>query len=89
MEDLTRSIQPAMQAFLGIPDFPPRKENRADQKYYSDVASIFKQRPLPAWYVDAMYATQYATHFYSPQELETMRHRWTRHESDRATPLSM
>jgi hypothetical protein len=77
MEDLTRSIQPAMQAFLGLQDFPPRIENRTDQKYYSHVAPMFKQRPLPEWYVDAMYSTRYATHFYTPQELEKLREKWT------------
>ena len=77
MEDLTRSITPAMKDFMNLDDFPPRKENRADQKYYSHVAALFKQKPLPDWYLEAMYSTPYAQHFYTPEEIETLRKKWS------------
>lgn len=77
MEDLNRAIQPAMQALMSLSDFPARKENQAEEKYYSQAAAMFKQQPLPAWYIEAMYSTRYATHFYTAQELENLRTKWS------------
>lgn len=76
MEDLQRSIGPAMKQFMGLEDFPARRENTAEQKYYADIVRMFKRLPLPESYVDRMYCTPYARHFYTEQEIEILRSKW-------------
>lgn len=76
MEDLSRSVEPAMREFLRVSDFRARRANTAEQKYYGHVVRLFKQRPLPEWYVEKMYDTRYARHFYSDAEIGRLRKKW-------------
>lgn len=78
VEDMTRSVGAAMKAFMGIEGFAARRENRADQKYYSKLARMFKRKPLPPEYVEAMYGTLYSRHFYTEAELSELTQKWTK-----------
>lgn len=76
MEDLQRSIGFAMHELMGLSGFEARRENTAEQKYYGEIVKMFKRLPLPESYVDRMYSTPYARHFYTEQEIDTLRRKW-------------
>lgn len=76
LEDLDRVAGPAMHDFLGLEDFVIGHTNTTESKEYAAIYQIFKQIPLPAGYVNSMYGTRYARHFYSEEELEKFAQRW-------------
>lgn len=76
-EDLGRTVAPAIEEFLGIKDFKIQVENRSEDKPYHALAVKFKAKPLPGDYVDRMLSTKYARHFYTPEELDAARRKWT------------
>lgn len=77
----------ALQEFLDIPQFPLVSKNVAAQKSYKDYYHAFTQRIcLPEEYIDRMYDSQYARHFYTLEEINRFRERWTRNHRDREKP---
>jgi hypothetical protein len=77
IEDLNRTVQPAMLEFLGMKDFSVQTRNRSEDKLYHDLAVRFKQLPLPLHYVDQMLSSKYSQHFYTDEEREQIRLKWT------------
>ncbi len=77
-ESLNECAGRAMDAFLGLKDFVLHNTNVADEKDYADLYRAFKEIPLPVGYIENIYKTQYARHFYSEQELEQFAQRWTK-----------
>jgi hypothetical protein len=76
LEDLDRVAHKAFYDFIRLKDFQVINQNIGDEKPYSQLYKQFKATPLPGEYLDTAYKTQYARHFYTPQELETFRNRW-------------
>ncbi len=77
LEDLNECAGTAMSQFLGLNDFSLVHSNVADDKDYAEVYRAFKRLPLPQSFVDAMYSTRFARHFYTEQELERLTQSWT------------
>jgi hypothetical protein len=76
-EDLATHIAPAMHALLGIRDFACAKTNAADGKPYAAAYQRFlSEVQLPAEYLDRVYGSRLARHFYDAGERERMRRRW-------------
>ncbi len=77
LEDLTRCAAGAFREFLGLETFDPRRENvRADSET-AELYRVFLDRlRLPREYVDRMYDSKVARHFYSDVELQAFRSRW-------------
>jgi hypothetical protein len=78
LEDLTECAERAMQEFLGIENFTLYNTNVADVKNYADLYRAFKDLPLPSGYVEKIYKTRLARHFYNEAELDMFKRKWTK-----------
>lgn len=78
LEDLNRVAAPMMEKFLGIHDFKLYPSNIGEEKNYADVYKAFKSTPLPPEYVERIYQTRIARHFYTEAELTAFARKWTR-----------
>ncbi len=76
LEDLNRVASQAFEDLLGIKDLEMVNVNLGEQKDYAELYRQFRQRPLPAHYVDAIYNTRFARHFYSAHEIEEFSRKW-------------
>lgn len=74
----------ALATFLGLASPPPiRRANVGAEKGYREVYAAFLDAiRLPADYLDRMYHSRYARHFYDEQELRAFRQRWVRPAGD-------
>lgn len=77
LEDLNRVAVPAIQGFFGFRDFKLYNTNVGDEKDYAEVYRAFKSTPLPSSYVESVYGTRFAHHFYSDAELQAFTRKWT------------
>ena len=75
MEALAQSLPIAIEAFLGIPDVQLLSANRNRSETYR---GFLEQATLPEDYVDRVYSSKLARHFYTPDELASFKVRWTR-----------
>lgn len=74
LEDVDRCAPAAFRDFLKIDDFQILKQNEAKEKKYYQLYKRFKEEAVfPRHYVDAVYASKYARHFYSESELVAFR----------------
>lgn len=74
-EDLTQRLHAAIEAFLDIPGVQPRSANRNTSGIYR---RFLEQVAVPETYVDRVYSSRLARHFYTPDELASFKVRWTR-----------
>lgn len=78
MEDPNELREERIREFLGLKDFDLKSINVGDEKDYGDIYRTFKTRlilPLP--FLDEMYSTKYVRHFYSDEEIEYYRTKWS------------
>ena len=62
---------------MGLDDFQLVESNVAEDKSYAALYKAFRREmSLPAGYLDAMYSTRFATHFYAAGELAAFRRKW-------------
>ena len=78
LEDLNRVAVPVVDKFLGIHDFKLYPSNIGDEKDYADVYRAFKATPLPLDYVQRIYQSRFARHFYTEAEITAFTNKWTR-----------
>ncbi|MGV6806943.1 MAG: putative capsular polysaccharide synthesis family protein [bacterium] len=78
LEELDQCAPNAFDSFLDIKDFSLCQTNLGDAKDYAPLYRAFKEqiRLNPA-YLDKMYDSRFALHFYSPEELHHFRRKWT------------
>lgn len=78
LEDLDRCGAEAMGGFLNCFNIRITKKNVGSAKPYADLYSRFKREiDLPTSYLDKMYGSKLAMHFYTLAELERFRARWS------------
>jgi len=78
LEDLNRVAVPVMDKFLGIHDFKLYSSNIGDEKEYAKVYRAFKSTPLPLDYVQRIYQSRFARHFYTEAEITAFTNKWAR-----------
>lgn len=78
MEDLNRCAAEALEQFLGIDGFELVESNTSEEKDYKDLYKAFKALPMPSEYVEQLYESRFARHFYSAAELDNFKTRWTK-----------
>jgi len=79
LEQLDQCYTQAIGDFLAVPDFRLSKANRADDKWYSTLYREFRDYiRFPKTYLDQMYESKMAQHFYTEQEITRFRHKWAR-----------
>jgi glycosyltransferase involved in cell wall biosynthesis len=77
LEKMNACVGGAMRDFLGLEKFVLGSANVADHKGYGAVYRTFLDAiELPSSYMDRMYESQFARHFYSEEEIGAFRRRW-------------
>ncbi|MGH8868264.1 MAG: putative capsular polysaccharide synthesis family protein [Actinomycetes bacterium] len=77
MEDLNSCGRVAFKEFLNIDDFSVANANVGSDKSYALLYETFQSElTLPQEYLDSMYGSRMARHFYSAEELSEFRSRW-------------
>jgi hypothetical protein len=78
LEDLGTQGVPAIREFLGLDRFSLVQKNISSGKSYAGIYEAFgREIVLPDDYLDRMYDSQYARHFYTDSEIDAFRRRWT------------
>jgi hypothetical protein len=78
LRDLNRSVTQAVHEFLGFQDFCLNNANVGDRKAYADVYQAFKASIVfPSAFLDRMYDSRFARHFYTESERQALRAQWT------------
>lgn len=78
LERMNECAADAMRDFLGLENFRLVESNTADDKDYADIYAAFRRQvALPESYLDRMYASRVARHFYTPEEIAAFRRKWT------------
>ena len=83
-ENLSTCVEQAIHEFLGLENFnlgDLHPEAQIDGKDYTDLYHAFEKLPLPIEYVEKVYATQYARHFYTDIELSLFIKHWTKEKN--------
>jgi hypothetical protein len=79
LEHLNRCAAVAFKEFLNIDNLSLVQENVGAQKDYAEAYRLFKDGIVfPEAYLDKMYLSKYARHFYSEAELEAFRAKWSK-----------
>ena len=74
----------APHAFLGIRKARLLLANTSEQKWYASLLDDFLDEvDIPGSYLDEMYGSEYARHFYRPTELAVFRSRWNTRQGGR------
>jgi len=78
LEKLKEIAHDAIGKFLGISNFKPILSNAASQKWYREIYKRFLERvAFPRNYLDEVYGSRTATHFYTDEEISSFRKRWS------------
>jgi hypothetical protein len=78
LRDLNNCVTQAFQEFLGFQDFRLTNANVGEQKSYADVYQAFKASiAFSEAFLDQMYDSKFARHFYTDQERQALRTKWT------------
>ncbi len=76
LDDLTKAQ--AIADLIGLDEFEIVRSNVANEKSYASPYAKFKQRiKLPPALLEQMYDSKFARHFYSREERELFRERWS------------
>jgi hypothetical protein len=79
LEHLNHCFTQAFKAFLDIDDLMPAKANISDKKEFGNIYQLFKNSIcFPESYLDTMYQSKFARHFYSDAEIDLFRTKWSR-----------
>jgi hypothetical protein len=76
LENLNQTASAAIHKFLGFRKFVLLNTNLGTQKPYADVYKAMLQTPMPASFLDRVYSTKFAQHFYTLEELAGFRRKW-------------
>jgi hypothetical protein len=78
-ESLNCCFEGALKEFLALEGAQLMDSNRAESKSYAGLYKSFKENlDIPNNYLDHMYSSKYAKHFYSDLEIDEFRARWGR-----------
>lgn len=77
LENLNDCFVEAIKEFLGKEISVVKAHNASKNKEYAAVYTQFKETiQIPNWYLDKMYSSKYARHFYSDQEILNFWMKW-------------
>ncbi|GAB4578827.1 MAG: putative capsular polysaccharide synthesis family protein [Anaerolineales bacterium] len=84
MEALNVCFQPALKEFLGVGVPALKQANVTKAKGYQELQTAFLNAlTFSPEFLDEIYNSKYATHFYTEAERQAFRARWTENESKR------
>lgn len=77
LEKLNDCAADALREFMELDDFQLVESNTAEDKSYADLYKAFRRdMPLPESYLDRIYTSHFARHFYADDELAAFRRKW-------------
>jgi hypothetical protein len=77
LENLNDVADDAFKEFLGIENLSIKDTNIGTKKHFGNLYRTFKESiKLPDSYVEMMYKSRYAKHFYSEEEINMFKKRW-------------
>jgi tetratricopeptide (TPR) repeat protein len=77
LENLNVCCQQAMDEFLGLKDFILTNNNSGKNKWYADIYNqTLTKLKIPKSYLDQIYNSRFAKHFYSYLELQNFKMKW-------------
>jgi hypothetical protein len=77
LENLNECYQQAFKEFLDMDVFSLSKSNVGREKSYASLYKMFKKSVvLPDTFIDEMYSSKHARHFYSAEEICLFREKW-------------
>jgi hypothetical protein len=83
-----RCSQEAFSAFLGFDRFSLESANVAEDKVLAQLYREFKQAiVIPDAYFEKMYSSRLARHFYSAEEIDEFRDRWSQSAGSKSPDL--
>lgn len=86
LEYLNQCAKQAFKEFLGVDDWRAVNANEAKNKNYKTVYKDFIEKVcIPKQYIDKMYQSQYAQHFYSKDEIDFFYGKWLKFKSREKT----
>lgn len=87
LERLEDCVEEAVDQFLGIDGFRIVRSNIGAQKgYAATYQDLLRSIRLPDSYLDKLYGSRYARHFYGPEEIERFAARWRDRQGDGTVP---
>lgn len=75
-EDFRKLSPFVFEEFLGLQDFELLNKNTGEERNTGGLYRMFKTQPIKHDYLERMYSTQYAHHFYSQEELHDFQKYW-------------
>lgn len=76
LEDLNLVGKQAIKNFLNIRHFDFIQSNTGDKKEYASLYREFKKLSLPVSFLERLYTSRYARHFYTDQEINGFYRKW-------------
>lgn len=77
LENVNECAAAALREFLDVSDFELIKANVSSEKRYNAAYRKFKETiKLPSAYLDKMYSSAFARHFYTEKEITKLRAKW-------------
>jgi len=81
LENLSRCAPEAFQKFLGLQNFQLIKANEGSDKSYKEVYQrVLSTLSLPRDTVERIYRSRYVRQFYTDEEINAFKRRWTRND---------
>lgn len=77
LEDLDRCVGPALEGFLGLTGVRVSRANETGATEHSRLYHELEAAGMPMSYLDSMYGSRFARHFYSADELAKLTAGWT------------
>jgi hypothetical protein len=79
LENLNSCFQEAVRKFLDVDNGVLVDRNISSSKAYAAIYEMFKRSiNFPATYLDQLYASRFARHFYTEAEIAQFRAQWSR-----------
>ncbi|WAA09716.1 putative capsular polysaccharide synthesis family protein [Fervidibacillus albus] len=80
MENLNK-VSKEIGQFLGYSDFKVKRVNKGSDNWYSQLYKSFKaSTSLPKYYIEEMYNSKYTKFFYTDDEIEALKRKWSSNE---------
>lgn len=77
VEDLNNCAKQAFKEFLDLDNFNLKTANTANNREYKNIyQEFFNSVKLPSSYVEKIYNSRYAKHFYSEEEIKKFKKKW-------------
>jgi hypothetical protein len=76
-ETLSKALEPALTMLCGEGDYVIDHRADGEMKFGERYETFVKKAAFPEEFLDRMYESKYAQHFYSPKQIAALRKKWS------------